>query len=319
MSAGEYYVGVDIGGTSTKMGIIGDDGVILRKRNFESNLFDQPDDFLNRLSTEIEELVGREIDFSEVRGIGIGAPTANYHTGRIEGPANLKWSEPLDVKSYLEVLWGIDVFVTNDANLAALGELYFGEGQRFSDLVVVTIGTGIGAGIISKGALLHGVDDLAGELGHLTIIPDGRQCSCGKKGCLEAYVSVRGIQQTYCELTDCDEAPSPLEIYKKATQHDKSSSVAIGQTGYYLGLGLANLAVILAPQCIVLSGGLANMGEALLAPVQRSFEQNLLTNLKGKVRLSVSTYKDNELSLLGTAALVRDNFMNDKILKAANK
>lgn len=312
MPRNEYHIGIDIGGTSTKLGIISTDGMIQKKSAFDSNIFDEPKEYLYKLSKDMERLIGNDISLSEIIGIGIGAPTANYHTGRIEGPVNLNWQEPLDIKSYLEMIWGIEVFVTNDANLAALGEQYYGLGKKYHNLIVVTLGTGVGAGIIANGQLVHGVDDLAGEIGHMTLIPEGRVCTCGKKGCLEAYVSIRGLMQSYQEIKGTATELQPIEIFQAAEKGDQHAYEAIKVTGSYLGHALANVGTALAPECIVLAGGLSNMGDTLLAHVRTAMEQNILNNLKGKIKLSLSSIVGNDLSLLGASRLVATNLFETK-------
>lgn len=318
MCDGEYYIGIDIGGTSAKIGLVSGDGMVLRKTRIATNIFKNSADFLQHLTAAIKGLVGRSIDFSEIKGIGIGAPTANYHTGRIEGSVNLNWEEAIDIRSYLELIFGINVSVTNDANLAALGELNFGVGKDYSDFISVTVGTGVGSGIICNGELIHGLNDLGGEIGHATLIPYGRSCNCGKQGCLEAYVSIRGLLQTYHELTDNLSEITPLQIFQKAKDGEEKALKSISMTADYLGMGLANVASTVAPQCIVLSGGLANMGDIFLRPVKESFERNVLPNLQGKITLKISKFGDNEVSLLGATVLAKNKFRNRE-LNATNK
>ena len=304
------YLGVDIGGTDTKLGLVSAEGCLLKRFSFRSDDFTSSHEYVLNLSAEIKTIIEHE----RVLGIGLGAPTANYQTGFIEDSVNLKWSQPLDIRSNLEMLLNIPVFVTNDANLAALGELRYGLGRTFVDLLVVTIGTGLGSGIIADGRLINGNKGLAGEIGHVILIPGGRKCSCGRNGCLESYVSIGGLQKTYQEIKESSETISTEEIYKQAIAGGVDSLDAIKMTGSWLGIGLANASAVVAPQCIVLSGGLANMGETLLDPTKQAFEEHLLNNLKGEIEMKISAFENNESSLIGAAAFAMEELKSLKTL-----
>ncbi len=304
-----YYIGIDIGGTSTKLGLVTDQGQVAQRSQLDSAAAGNEVAFVGALNAAIAHLMAQHgpAAGNELLGIGIGAPTGNYATGQIEAPANLGLAAPMAITTLLESHWQVPVCLTNDANLAALGELHYGYGQQYAHLLVVTLGTGIGAGIVSNGQLLHGLNDLAGELGHTTIIPGGRQCSCGQQGCLEAYVSIRGMATTYRMLSDAHRPVTPLDLVQLAERNDPHAIETIRLTGQYLGTGLANAAALLAPECIVLAGGLANIGAPLLAAARQAFNSQVLPNLQGKVLLTTTRHQNNNLALLGAAVLVQSH------------
>ncbi|MEM7549470.1 MAG: ROK family protein [Bacteroidota bacterium] len=313
----EYYIGIDIGGTSTKLGLISRHGEILGEDHFDSGMIRSEEEFMKLLDNRVKSLLCENgIGFSDVRGIGIGAPTGNYNSGKIENPVNLNLSNPLEVTHQVEKMWGLPAFLTNDANMAALGELKFGKGRYYNHLLVVTLGTGVGGGIIENGRLIHGMNDLAGEIGHMTLVPNGRICSCGKRGCLETYVSIRGIKETYRSLKPNFPVLEPFEMAAEASEKNEMAMETIQRTGYYLGLGLSNAATALAPECIVLSGGLSNLGKPLLEATLRAFNQNILPLHKNKIELEISELKGNTTAMLGAVVLVNQNtsdtlFIND--------
>jgi glucokinase len=249
-------------------------------------------------------------------GLGLGAPNANYYTGNIEFAVNLLWTGVLPIAQKLkEHFAGLPVVITNDANAAAIGEMVYGGAKGMADFVVVTLGTGLGSGIVAGGELLYGHDGFAGELGHIIVTPDGRECGCGRKGCLETYASASGIIRTVYKLLADHRGDSELKsisfnelsadmITKAAINRDPIAIEAFAHTGRLLGLALANMITITSPEAIFLFGGLAKAGKYIFDPVKEHMEENLLKFWKGKVKLLPSGLNDEtNAAVLGSAAL----------------
>ncbi|MDR0737509.1 MAG: ROK family protein, partial [Prevotellaceae bacterium] len=252
----------------------------------------------------------------ELIGLGLGAPNANYYTGNIEFAVNLLWTGVLPIAQKLkEHFAGLPVVITNDANAAAIGEMVYGGAKGMADFVVVTLGTGLGSGIVAGGELLYGHDGFAGELGHIIVTPDGRECGCGRKGCLETYASASGIIRTVYKLLADHRGDSELKsisfnelsadmITKAAINRDPIAIEAFAHTGRLLGLALANMITITSPEAIFLFGGLAKAGKYIFDPVKEHMEENLLKFWKGKVKLLPSGLNDEtNAAVLGSAAL----------------
>ena len=318
MQQSDKYIAIDIGGTYTKLGLVTGGGTILANKRFETRKCFDTHEFLIELNTAIASLLA-ETKNQTISGIGLGAPMANYHTGEIGSTANLNWKEPFNIQRYLTTAFDTKVAITNDANLAALGEKKFGKGKHLDHFVTVTLGTGVGSGIIINGRLFHSKHDLTGELGHMVVEKGGRQCGCGGRGCLETYVSANGIVRTAFEMMSL-EGPLNTKLTQLSSQNLTAEHVAqlavegdivaakvFEQTGEKLGLALANIATFLAPEKIFLSGGPINAGEILLRPTLKAFKNNLLRNLQGSVSVETASLSANEISLLGAAALVMDD------------
>ncbi len=316
MSNSNYFIGVDIGGTNTRIAAVSPAYDVLQKRHFETASYPSGSGFLSELSFQLNDLIGELA--GQLQGIGLGAPCGNYHTGIIEAPANIEWERPLNIKKVLSQIYGVNVTVTNDANLSALGEKAMGKAKKLSNFISITIGTGLGAGIYVDDHLLHGNAGFAGEVGHMVVERNGRLCKCGRRGCLETYVSASGIIRSYlkelaCQSIDMNLIKSRLEnisahkIGEEANAGDQLAIKTLALTGDILGKSLADLAIAYAPEAIFLSGGPVGAGDFLMKPAKESFELNLIKHLRGKVNLDYSLSQSNELALIGAAALAMNN------------
>ncbi|MBX2971668.1 MAG: ROK family protein [Flavobacteriales bacterium] len=297
-------LGIDIGGTTSKLGLVHEGQVIARARIPTTGHTDDHA-FADALADAARGLLqagGRP----PLRAVGIGAPNANQLTGIIEMAPNLPWKHDVPLARMMQDRLGVPAVLGNDANAAALGEWRYGAGRSFDDLLVVTIGTGVGSGFIVHGKLVLGSAGNAGELGHMTMAVDGRHCTCGRKGCLETYVSIRGMRQTYAELAD------DLDVLKEdgvkciadaAQRGDQAAIRTFEETVRWLAVGLANAVAVTGPRRVVLFGGIVRSGDLLLAPLKKRFHEALLNIYQGRVDLTVSALPDDDAALLGAAAL----------------
>lgn len=314
MKSTPYVIGIDIGGTTTSLGFVDRNGALLCETALLT-LADQPAvALISRVCHAIEALRKALPPQMVISAIGIGAPNANYLCGTVENPPNLKWGGVTNVTELFQQHYKLPIAVTNDANAAALGELLFGGARGMKHAIVITLGTGLGSGFIVNGELLYGADGCAGELGHTTVDPDGRQCACGKRGCLETYVSATGICRTVRELLAERNEPSTLreikydqltskQIYEAACDGDSIALKAFDMTAKILGMKLADAVAHTGPEAIFLSGGLALAGDVLLAPARRYLEEFLFYPYKGKVKLLLSELPAGKGAVLGAAAL----------------
>lgn len=311
-----YVVGVDIGGTNTVFGIVDRDGNIIDIDSIKTKKHDNFDDYLKDLHSGITALLEKNNLVGEIQGIGIGAPSANYHTGRIENAANLPWGNIVPiVEKTSKIFGGLPVAVTNDANAAALGEMKYGVAKGLKDFIMITLGTGVGSGIVVNGEVVYGRDGFAGELGHAVVIrPNGRTCGCGRKGCLETYCSASGVVRTAREFLREKSEPSLLrnipedqitskDVYDAAKAGDKLANEIFEFTGELLGEALADFVTFSSPEAFVLFGGLAKSGDLLLDPLKKSFEKSLLFVYRQKPEILLSTLKENDAAVLGASAL----------------
>jgi glucokinase len=250
-----------------------------------------------------------------VKGIGIGAPNGNYYTGSIEFAPNLAWKGVIPLAEMLDKRMKLPVVLTNDANAAAIGEMLYGAAKGMTNFIVITLGTGLGSGIVVNGELLYGHDGFAGELGHTIVDPEGRTCGCGRKGCLETYASATGIVRTVIEMLDKVDKPSILrkantnklqskDVFLAAQQGDQLALDAFEYTGKILGLKLADAIAFSSPEAIILFGGLAKAGDYIFTPTKKYMEHFLLAIYKNKVKLLPSLLKKENSAVLGAAALV---------------
>ncbi|MBS1500132.1 MAG: ROK family protein [Bacteroidetes bacterium] len=293
-------LGIDIGGTTSKLGLVRDGQVIARARIGTTGHADDHA-FADALAHEARQLAGAH--GTRISAIGIGAPNANQLTGIIEMAPNLPWKHDVPLARMMADRLGAPAVLGNDANAAALGEWRYGAGQGINDLLVVTLGTGVGSGFIVNGQLVLGSAGNAGELGHTILIPEGRDCTCGRQGCLEAYVSIRGMIATYQE---CGGAPGAMDVKTIADRGHQGEQAAIDcfrLTTDRLAIGLVNAVCATGPKRIVLFGGIARNGDLLMAPLRDRFHAMLLNIYKGRVDLSVSALPDDDAALLGAAAL----------------
>ncbi|MBS1583870.1 MAG: ROK family protein [Bacteroidetes bacterium] len=296
-------IGIDIGGTTTKIGLVEKGRVIARSR-IATTGHAGDHAFADALAAEVRGLAERH--GATVSAAGIGAPNANQYTGIIEMAPNLPWKHDVPLARMMATRLGVPATLGNDANAAALGEWRYGAGQGYNDLLIVTLGTGVGSGFIVNGRLVLGSHGNAGELGHMTLVMDGRSCTCGRKGCLEAYVSIRGLRQTYAEL---DGDPAVLQeegvrcIADAAHRGDAAALQTFRHAVRWLAVGLANAVAVTGPQRIVLFGGIARNGDLLMAPLREHFQEALLNIYMGRVDLTVSALPDDDAAILGAAAL----------------
>jgi glucokinase len=299
--------GIDIGGTSTKIGLVRDDRVIdtvrIATAGNDADGVAPGSAFADAIAAAVRVLQEKH---GLVRAAGIGAPNGNQHTGTIDRAPNLPWRSDVPLAAMLGERLGVPCTLGNDANAAALGEWRYGAGRGCNDLLVVTLGTGLGSGLVIDGRLLLGPYGNAGELGHTTLIIDGRKCTCGRKGCLEAYVSIRGMRQTYLDLADSSEPlkqEGVLPIAEQARQGEDAAIQTFRDTARWLSIGLANTVALTVPQRVVLFGGIARNGDLLMAPLRHYFQQDLLFLHQGKVELLLSALPEDDAGILGAAAL----------------
>ncbi len=307
-------LGVDIGGTNTKFGYVDGLGKCLGSASIPTNANQPADIFFDRLQESSKILLRSLPEECRLIGIGIGAPNANYHKGTIEHPPNLAW-DYVDVRFQLNRYCNVPIEVTNDANAAALGEMLFGAAQGMRDFIVITLGTGLGSGIVSNGSLIYGADGFAGEIGHTIVDPNGRQCGCGRQGCLETYCSATGLCRTVHELLCNTLEPSALRaisfldltaerVSEAALQGDRLALRAFEYTGDILGMKLSDSVAHLSPEAIILSGGMAAAGELIFAPTRRSLEEHVFPIFRNKVKLLPSKLIESNAAVLGASALI---------------
>ena len=311
----EVAVGIDIGGTYTKYGLVDSKGNCHFSESIDTRKHPEIDDFVDTLQQVIGEMVSKHDQSVELRGIGIGAPNGNFYKGTIEFAPNLSWKGVIPLVDLFKKRYDLPVFLTNDANAAAIGEKMYGGAKSMNDFIVITLGTGLGSGIVCNGKLVYGHDGFAGELGHLTIIPGGRMCASGLRGALETYVSASGIVRTVFELlSDSLENSifrdvsfnklSARMISEAALKGDPIAKEAFEVTGMHLGRALANTVHHTSPEAIFLLGGLANAGLLIIEPTVRHMEQNLLPIYRNKVKILPSGLTEANAAVLGASALV---------------
>jgi glucokinase len=308
----KIVVGIDIGGTNTVFGLVDENGQILLKENIHTEHFPIPEDLVAVVCEHIKRAFTAFSETHELAGIGIGAPNGNFFNGTIEFAPNLKWEGIIPLAKLFEDRLEVKTLLTNDANAAAIGEMMFGGAKGMKDFIFITLGTGLGSGIVANGEMIYGHDSFAGEIGHVIMFPDGRQCGCGRKGCLETYCSATGIKRTYSDLLMSthekvnlkDKVTDAKYIYEKALEGEKSAIEAFNYTGDVLGLALANSVAYTSPEAIFLFGGLAQAGDFIFKPTKESMERNLLNIYKNKIKLLPSQLKENDAAILGAASLI---------------
>ncbi len=312
-------IGIDIGGTFTKYGFVCEDGSLTHEGSISSDKYPEIEDFLRELYIRTRQIIEKE--HFEIVGVGVGAPNGNYYTGKIEFAPNLLWKGIIDLAGLLKKHFSVPVIVTNDANAAALGELIYGGGQGMKHFIMITLGTGLGSGFIVDGKLVYGHDGFAGELGHTVAVPEGRQCACGKKGCLETYVSASGIKRTMYKMIASETEPSELRsvsfndldakmISEAAKKGDPLALKAFDYTGKMLGLKLADAVAHTSPEAIFLFGGLSSAGDLIFEPTKRYMEHYLLPVYRNKIKLLPSALQDKNIAVLGAGALIWNEIKN---------
>ncbi|NLE33676.1 MAG: ROK family protein [Bacteroidales bacterium] len=319
-------VGIDIGGTNTIFGFVDRSGNILAEDQIMTTNYDEPQVYVADLFEKImitARNAGKEM---EILGIGIGAPMGNINKGTIEYPADLPWKGIIPLADIFAHHTTLPVIVTNDANAAAVGEMIYGGARDMKNFVVITLGTGLGSGFVVNGKLVYGHDGFAGELGHTSIRPDAsdRECGCGRKGCLETYVSATGLKRTVLKIMADRLADSELRkhsfeeltsvmIYEAARRGDPIALEAFEQTGAILGYKLADVVAHTSPEAIFLFGGLAQAGELIFEPTKRHMEENLLYIYRDKVKLLPSGLRAQDAAVLGSSSLVWSSLEADGV------
>ena len=311
-----FSIGIDIGGTNTDLGLVRDDGRVMAKKNLPTNKYHDASVYVSDICKQIKDLMA-ENGVAAIDGIGIAAPAGNYYTGCIENATNLKFKGIVNLPKLFHAHIDAPVVVSNDANAAAYGELVYGGAKGMKNFITFTLGTGVGSGIVVDGKLVHGKTGGAGELGHAILIPEGRPCGCGRKGCLETYTSATGICRTALELLkDTPNYDGPLAkvnpddltskmVGDAAKEGDPLALKVFEMTGYWLGIALANAVAFSGPEAIFLMGGPVKAGELLMRPVRASFKKHLCFVYDGSVEVRVSELPDNEAAILGAAALTK--------------
>ena len=303
-----------MGGTNTVIGIVDTLGKVATTTAIKTRDYVEFEDFVDALVKACRRVMNGVGGEHLVAGIGIGAPNANYYSGNIENAANLPWKGVLPLGEMLNRALELPVAVTNDANAAAIGEMTYGAARGMRDFIMITLGTGVGSGIVVNGQLVYGSDGFAGELGHTCAVRGGRKCGCGKSGCLETYCSATGVARTAVEmLTTRDDASllrqidtaeiTSKDVFEAALKGDALAKEIFDFTGRIMGQAFADFVAFSAPEAIVLFGGLAQAGDLLLEPIREAMEANMLPYWKGKVKLIPSALKSSESAVLGAAAL----------------
>jgi len=311
-----YAIGVDVGGTNTVFGIVDKRGQILKNGSIQTGKHEKIGDFLDELTDALNKLIKEVGSRDEIKGIGVGAPNGNFFTGSIEFAPNLRWKGVIPFVQMMEERIGIPVALTNDANAAAIGEMTYGCAKGMKDFIVITLGTGVGSGIVVNGQLVYGHDGFAGELGHVIMRrTNGRLCGCGRSGCLEAYSSATGVARTAREYLDMRpdvnsqlrtipiESITSKDVFDAAKAGDVLAKEVFEFTGQILGEAFADFVAFSSPEAIILFGGLARAGDLILNPIREHMEENLLDIYKNKIKLLFSQLKESDAAVLGASAL----------------
>lgn len=308
-------VGIDIGGTGTKFGIVDHVGNVLFSGSMSTKKHAKVETFIDELHRKVTELIEKAGGAGRMKGIGVGAPNGNFYTGTVEYAPNLPWKGIIPLAKLLNDKFKLPVILTNDANAAAEGEMIYGAAKGMKDFIMITLGTGVGSGIVANGKLIYGHDGFAGELGHTIVIPDGRlHPGTGKKGSLESYASATGVRATTLEMLKNTNTPSSLrnipteeidskKVYEAAIAGDELAQKVYEFTGRILGLALANAVMFSSPEAIILFGGLTKAGELILKPTRESMEANLIKIFENKIKILVSHLKESDAAILGASAL----------------
>ena len=311
-----YVVGIDIGGQTSKIGVVDARGSVLAQTVIRTDNHTEVDLYIAELADAVKKVIKEAKVEGQVRGIGVGAPNGNYYDGTIENAVNISWGGGKTIefaKLLSAAMGGLPVALTNDANAAAVGEMTYGAARGMKNFIMITLGTGVGSGIVINGDVVYGHDGFAGELGHVAAVRNnGRVCNCGKTGCLETYASATGVARTAREWLELSDEPSSLrnldsiaskDVFDAAKEGDALALKIFEFTGKILGRSFADFVAFSAPEAIVLFGGLARAKEFLTAPIEEAMNANLLPLWRGKVKLVYSQLKESDAAILGASAL----------------
>ena len=304
-----YVIGIDMGGTNTVFGIVDARGNVIASSSIKTAKHSDFNDYIDELHTELTRLMEDNEVVGKINGIGIGAPNGNYYTGLIDQAPNLPWPTPIPLAEMVTQKFGIPCLITNDANAAAIGEMTYGVARGMKDFIMITLGTGVGSGIVVNGQMVYGHDGFA-----IVKRTNGRVCGCGRTGCLEAYCSATGVARTAREFLELREEPSKLreydieaitskDVYDCAIAGDKLAKDIFNYTGTILGEALADFTNFSSPEAFVLFGGLTKSGDLIMNPVKEAFDRNVLGIYKGKVKILISELKESDAAVLGASAL----------------
>ncbi|MEQ1587892.1 MAG: ROK family protein [Cyclobacteriaceae bacterium] len=313
----DLTIGIDIGGTNTKYGIVDRGGNVLHQGNIPTTQYEEFQAYFDAMADALRKGIHELPADTRIIGIGVGAANGNYYTGNIERATNLKWKGVLPLARMFKEEFGVPCILTNDANAAAVGEMIYGNAKNMKDFVVITLGTGLGSGFVCGGVLLNGHHGIAGEVGHTAVNPNGRYCNCGKRGCLETYVSATGIKRTVYKLLADHLEPSELRgisfedlntkmISEAAHRGDVVAIEAFEYTGRILGMKLAETVVHTDPEAIFLFGGLSMAGDLIFRPTIKHMEANLMPLFRGKIKVLPSAMQNQAAPILGASSLVWD-------------
>lgn len=309
-----YALGIDVGGTNTAFGLVNRRGEIIEKGTLPTSIWSTVQDFVDAISERLKPIV-EMVGHNNIAGIGVGAPNGNFYTGEIAFAPNLPWRGVIPLARLLQDALHLPCTLTNDANAAAIGEMAYGTARGMSDFLVVTLGTGLGSGFVANGKVIYGHDGFAGELGHVIAVRDGRNCGCGRNGCLETYCSATGLVRTaniwMQERNDDSELRSvnanelkAHHIQRAAANGDRLALEIFDYTARILGQTLADTVALTSPEAIIFFGGMAKAGDILLAPTRKYMEQNMLNIFANKVAFHLSALPDADAAILGASALV---------------
>lgn len=310
-----YVIGIDMGGTNTVFGVVDARGNVISKSAIKTSTHDDINLYIDDLHTELNKLIEEAGGKEKIKGIGVGAPNGNFYTGTIEHAPNLPWKGKVPFSELMTNKFGLPIALTNDANAAAIGEMTYGAARGMKHFIMITLGTGVGSGIVIDGKLVYGNDGFAGELGHTSSVRNnGRMCGCGKSGCLETYASATGVARTAREMLEMSKEASLLrnipadaitskDVYDAAIGGDKIALEIFEYTGKILGEALADFVAFSAPEAIILFGGLTKSGDLILKPIVEHMNANVLPLWKNKVKVLFSELKEADAAILGASAL----------------
>lgn len=311
-----YVIGLDLGGTNSVFGIVDRRGTIVATTSVKTQEQNDVEVYVDNCCTALKKIIEEVGGIEKIQAMGIGAPDANYYTGIIDNPANLPWKGEIPLAKMFSDRLGIPVALTNDANAAAIGEMAYGAAKGMKNFIMITLGTGVGSGIVVNGQVVYGSDGFAGELGHVIVdkSSEARSCGCGRKGCLETYCSATGVARTAKMIVSSSERPTLLRNIPldEITSKDVAIAAGLGDevakeifeyTGKILGEACADFAAFSSPEAFIFFGGLTKAGDLLMDPIKKAYDENVLFLYKNKAQMIVSELDDAGAAVLGASAL----------------